>query len=255
MQQQHPQQYYVPPLPRPRQPVFDPGRMRRGDWVVLGLYLGLFILGGAGLITLVPGFTEAFKDQESAAFAVNLIAYVVLFTGAMIMGFDALRSSCATFKYHPWVKVPMIPGAWFATIVVGAIAMALLGNPVKSENQLAIEDMTRSVPFATMYVVTALLGPFVEEYVFRHLLIGKLSRRINVWVCVALSAVLFTGLHFVGAGSFDVTSAIPYTTLGIMMSVAYVLTGKSLAYSYILHVFNNSVALVISYTLLPLFQQ
>ena len=37
------------------------------------------------------------------------------------------------------------------------------------------------------------------------------------------------------------------------MSLAYVLTGKSLAYSYVLHVFNNAVALILSYTLLPLF--
>ena len=255
MHQPHPLHHDAPPSPRTRQPVFESGKMRRGDWVVLGLYLVMFIFGAAGLLTAIPGFTEAFKDQESAAFGVNLIAYVVVFTAAIIRGFDALRTSFATFKYYPWVKVPMIPGAWFATLIVGAIVMVMLGNPVKSENQLAIEGMTRSVPFLTMFVVTALLGPFVEEYIFRHLLIGKLSRKINVWVCVAISVVLFTALHFVGTRSFDITSAVPYTTLGIMMSVAYVLTGKSLAYSYVLHVFNNSVALVISYTLLPLFQQ
>ena len=128
-------------------------------------------------------------------------------------------------------------------------------NPIKSENQLVIESMTRSVPFVTMFAVTAVMGPLVEEYVFRHLLIGKLSRKINVWVCVAISAVLFTGLHFIGAGSFDLTSAIPYTTLGIMISVAYVVTGKSFAYAYVLHFFNNAVALTLSYTLLPFFQQ
>jgi membrane protease YdiL (CAAX protease family) len=245
---------YAPP-PRTRQPVFDPGAMRRGDAVVLGSYLVLFVLGAGGLLTLIPGFLEAFKDRESGQFAVNLIIYVIVFTGAMIMGLEALRTSFATFKHRPWAKALMVPGGWLGSLIVSTIVLVSMGNPVKSENQLAIEGMTRSVPFATMFVVTALLGPFVEEYIFRHLLIGKLSRKLNVWVCVAISVVLFTSLHFIGAGSFDLTSAIPYTTLGIMMSLAYVLTGKSLAYSYVLHVFNNAVALILSYTLLPLFQQ
>lgn len=246
---------YQPPPPRVRQPIFDAGRMRPGDWVVLGLYIAMFILGAAQLIALIPGFLDAFPTHESALFGVNLIVYVVMFTGVMIVAFETLRKSFATFKYYPWAKALMIPGGWFATLIVGAILLMSMGNPVKSENQLAIEGMTRSVPFLTMFVVTAVMGPLVEEYVFRHLLIGKLSRKLNVWVCVGISAVLFTSLHFVGAGSFDLTSAIPYTTLGIMISVAYVVTGKSLAYAYVLHFFNNAVALSLSYLLLPFLQQ
>lgn len=245
---------YAPP-PKKRQPVFDAGPLRRGDLVVVGIYLALFVFGAAGLLALVPGFIEAFRNQETALFGVNLIMYVVVFTGAIIMGFETLRSSFATFRYHPWAKALMVPGGWLGSLIVSAVVLVSMGNPVKSENQLALEGMTRAVPFITMFVVTAILGPFVEEYIFRHLLIGKLSRRLNVWVCVAISVVLFTALHFIGSGTFNLTSAIPYTTLGIMMSVAYVLTGKSLAYSYVLHVFNNAVALSLSYTLLPLIQQ
>lgn len=255
MQQQHQQYPYMQPPQRVRQPVFDAGRMLRGDWVVLGLYVALFIFGAARLIPMIPGFVDAFRDGRAALFAVNLIIYVVMFTGVLIVGFEALRKSFATFKYWPWAKFLMIPGAWLGTLLIGATILVFLGNPVKSENQLAIEAMTRSIPFVTMFAVTAVMGPLVEEYVFRHLLIGKLSRKINVWVCVAISAVLFTGLHFVGSGTFDLTSAIPYTTLGIMISVAYVLTGKSFAYAYVLHFFNNAVALTASYTLLPFFQQ
>lgn len=250
------------PYPRPdalsargRQPVFDVGSFRRGDGVVLGIYVVLFIFGAASLLALIPGFMGAFKDAESAQFAVNLIMYALVFTGVMIVAFEALRASFATFKYHTWLKVLMIPGGWLGSLIISAIVLTAMGNPIKSENQLAIEAMTRSVPFLTMFVVTALMGPLVEEYIFRHLLIGKLSRKLNVWVCVGISVVLFASLHFIGAGSFDLTSAIPYLMLGIMMSVAYVLTGKSLAYSYMFHVFNNSVALILSYTLMPLLPQ
>ena len=252
---QQPGPYPYAAFPRRRQPVFDTGPTKPGDWVVLGIYLALFVFGAAGLLVMIPGFVESFRDIESAQFGVNLIIYVVVFTGAMIMAFEALRSSFATFKYHPWAKALMVPGAWLGTLIISAIVLTSMGNPVKSENQLAIEGMTTSVPFPMMFVVAVLMGPFVEEYVFRHLLIGKLSAKLNIWVCVVISVVLFTSLHFIGAGSFDLTSAIPYTTLGVMMSVAYVLTGKSLAYSFILHAFNNAVALSLAYTLLPLISQ
>lgn len=252
---QHVPGQFPTPAPRRRQPVFDPGPFRRGDAVVLLAYVLLFVVGLAGLLTLVPGFHETFTTPDSASFAVNLVAYAVLFTASMIMGVGALASSLRSFRYHPWAKGFLIPGAWLGSLIITASVLMTMGEAVKSENQLAIEGMTTSVPFPTMFVVAVVMGPFVEEYVFRHLLIGKLSRRINVWVCVAISIVLFAGIHFIGAGSFDPTSLVPYLTLGTVISVAYVLSGKSLAYAYILHVFNNGVALAIAYTVLPLLEQ
>ncbi|MFB0833533.1 CPBP family intramembrane glutamic endopeptidase [Arthrobacter halodurans] len=244
-----------PPAAKRRQPVFDPGPFRRGDFVVLAAYLLLFIVGLAGFLLFIPGFRDVFTTPDTAQFAVNLIAYAVLFTGAMIMSFSALRESFRTFLYHPWAKGFLVPGAWLGSLIVTASILMTMGEAVKSENQLAIEGMTTSVPFPTMFVAAVVMGPFVEEYIFRHLLIGKLSRWINVWVCVAISILLFAGIHFVGAGSFDVTSLVPYLTLGTVISVAYVLSGKSLAYSYVLHLFNNGVALVLAYTVLPLLEQ
>ncbi|MGG5752558.1 lysostaphin resistance A-like protein [Zafaria sp. Z1313] len=252
----HPQPGPAGPYPFPgsrrRQPVFDPGRFGVGDGVTVGLYILLFVVGLASFMVLVPGFTDTFSTPDTATFAVNLIVYAVLFTAAMIVAFGAFRESLRTFAFHPWAKGFGIPGAWFGSLMITAAILMGMGEVVKSENQLAIEGMTYSVPFPTMFVVAVVMGPFVEEYVFRHLLIGKLSRYVNVWLCVVVSIALFAGIHFIGTGSFDVSSLVPYLTLGTVISVAYVLTGKSLAYAYILHFFNNAVALSLAYTVLPL---
>jgi len=248
---------YGPMISRPekrRQPVFDAGPFRLGDGIVLVLYVLLFVVGLAALLLQVPGFHNVFSTVDTATFAVNLIAYAALFAASMAMAFPAFRSSFRTFLYHPWAKGFMIPGAWIAALMVSAATLLVLGEAVKSENQIAIENLTTSIPFPTMFVVAVLMGPFVEEYIFRHLLIGKLSRKINVWVCVLLSVALFAGIHFVGTGTFDPVAAVPYVSLGAVISVAYVLSGKSLAYSYVLHAFNNAIALIISYTVLPLIQ-
>lgn len=254
----HPSKQPAPPGPAPRAPRprrtarFAPGKFRIGDAVMVLAYVVLFVAGAASLLTLIPGFRSAFNTAETASAAVNFIVYAVLFTGAMIMAFPTLARSFRTFAYRPWAKAFMVPGAWVANLVITTVVLVSLGGAVKSENQLAIEGMTTSVPFPTMLVMAVVMGPFVEEYIFRHLLIGKLSRKVNVWVCVAISIVLFAGMHFLGSGSFDPMAAVPYVSLGAVISIAYVLTGRSLAYSYLIHLLNNLIALSVAYFLLPL---
>ncbi|WP_306420662.1 type II CAAX prenyl endopeptidase Rce1 family protein [Arthrobacter sp. JCM 19049] len=68
-----------------------------------------------------------------------------------------------------------------------------------------------------------------------------------------ISTVLFASIHFAnGGGIGSVVEILPYLMLGLMMSLAYILTGKSLAYAYMLHVANNGMALLVLYTLAPL---
>ncbi|MGY5319622.1 CPBP family intramembrane glutamic endopeptidase [Neomicrococcus lactis] len=245
-----PTPYMIPK--RPKQPDFGPGKFVRGDFAAILLYILLFVVGGAALLLFIPAFRNMFSNDSLAIFGVNLVVYAVMFTLAMVLARHDLWRSFKTFQWNPWAKIMLIPGGWFASLMLTALIITTMGEPVKSENQLAIEGMTTEVPFLTMFVVTAIMGPFVEEYIFRHLLVGKLSRYINKWVCAVISIVLFAGMHFIGTGTFEWLSAIPYVTLGTVITLAYILTGKSLAYSYVLHFFNNAVALIIAYTVLPI---
>ena len=57
-------------------------------------------------------------------------------------------------------------------------------------------------------------------------------------------------LHFAGAGEMpSVSTGAPYLVMGLVFGTAYILSGKSIAYSWILHMFNNGVALALMYTL------
>lgn len=238
--------------PRPRQRVFDAGKFTKGDlWTVLA-YLVFFIGGAASLIAWIPGYTDAFTTAEQALFGINLILYVAFFILAMVQCGAQFFDSFKTMRYYPWAKWLMLPGGWFLTIMINGLIAALTGQAATSENQAALESMAGTVPLPVMLVVTALFGPFVEEYFFRHLLIGKLSRKLNVWLCALISTVLFTSIHFVGAGITSWMEVVPYFMLGVMMGVAYILSGKSMAYSYMLHVINNTVALLVVYLIYPL---
>ncbi len=252
MHQPPPYPNYYQPVPRRRQRVFDAGSFTRGDLLTVIAYILFFILGGASLIALIPGYMQAFATSEQALFGINLILYVTFFILAMIQCGPQFFDSFKTMRYHPVAKWLMLPGGWMITILSTGIISALLGKLQTSENQQALEGMSQAVPLPVMLAVTALFGPFVEEYFFRHLLIGKLSRKLNVWVCALISVVLFMGIHFVGAGIGNWTEVVPYVMLGVMMSAAYILSGKSMAYSYMLHVINNTVALLMVYLVYPL---
>ncbi|MFJ2469788.1 MULTISPECIES: CPBP family intramembrane glutamic endopeptidase [Micrococcaceae] len=250
--QQRPEYMNPYSAPRPKQRVFNAGQFTKGDfWTVLA-YLVFFVGGAAGLIGLIPGYMGAFSTQEQALFGINLILYVTFFILAMIQCGPQFFESFKTMRYHPWAKWLMLPGGWFLTIMANGIIAALTGQAATSENQAALESMAGTVPLPVMLVVTALFGPFVEEYLFRHLLIGKLSRKLNVWICALISTVLFASIHFIGAGIGSWLEVVPYFMLGLMMGVAYILSGKSLAYSYMLHVINNAVALLVVYLIYPL---
>ena len=237
---------------RPKQRDFNAGKFSKGDLLTVIAYLVFFIGGAASLIALIPGYMTAFPTQEQALFGINLILYVTFFILAMIQCGPQFFDSFKTMRYHPWAKWLMLPGGWLLTIMVNALIAGLTGQVVTSENQAALEGMATTVPLPVMLVVTALFGPFVEEYFFRHLLIGKLSRKINVWVCLIISTVLFAGIHFVGAGVGSWMEVVPYFMLGITMGLAYILSGKSMAYSYMLHVLNNTIALLVVYLIYPL---
>ncbi|MGO1885989.1 MAG: lysostaphin resistance A-like protein [Citricoccus sp.] len=239
--------------------VLDPGKPTWMDLVTVLAYILIFILGGAVLVTLIPGFQEHFTQPDgslnegSFTFTINLISYSILTVLALIACWRPFLASFRTFTSHRWLKIGLIPAIWFACIMVNALVVMSAGGDIKSENQLAIEGMTTEVAFLPMVLVTVFMAPFVEEYIFRHLLIGKLSRRVNVWVCVVISMVLFASIHFISTGfNFDPVQIIPYLTLAAAITVAYVLTGKSLAYATILHVFNNLVSIVVAYSVLPL---
>lgn len=246
----YPQQYFPP---RRRQRVFDAGPMSRGDWWTVGAYIVFFIFGGAGLIGLIPGYLGAFDTEEQALFGINLILYVTFFILAMVQCGPQFFDSFKTMKYYPWAKWLMLPAGWFITIMVSAAVTFFAGGAQVSENQAALEGMTGAVPWPVMVVVTGIFGPFVEEYLFRHLLIGKLSRKLNVWLCALISIIAFAGIHFIGGGGISsIAEVLPYIMLGVLMSVAYILSGKSLAYAYMLHLINNVIALLVVYVIYPL---
>lgn len=235
---------------------WTPGRFHWGDAVVVLVYVALMVLGlGLWLavsLGLVPGDLEAF-DLVRDGFTVNIVSYAILVVLVLAVAWRPLVTSLRVFRTGTWWKLLLLPATWLACIVVNVIVLSLIGEAQTSANQAALEEMTTQAPPVLMILMTVVAAPLVEEYLFRHLLIGKLSRWINVWVCAVVSVLAFTLLHFLGTGGdFRLVETIPYLTLAVAITVSYILMGRSFGYAVLLHMVNNGIAIAMLYLVAPL---
>ncbi|MGN2298560.1 lysostaphin resistance A-like protein [Micrococcus luteus KDCGSN] len=243
------------PAARPA-PDWTPGRFHWGDAVVVLVYVALMVLGlGLWLavsLGLVPGDLEAF-DLVRDGFTVNIVSYAILVVLVLAVAWRPLVTSLRVFRTGTWWKLLLLPATWLACIVVNVIVLSLIGEAQTSANQAALEEMTTQAPPVLMILMAVVAAPLVEEYLFRHLLIGKLSRWINVWVCAVVSVLAFTLLHFLGTGGdFRLVETVPYLTLAVAITVSYILMGRSFGYAVLLHMVNNGIAIAMLYLVAPL---
>lgn len=237
-------------------PDWTPGRFHWGDAVVVLVYVALMVLGLglwlAASLGLVPGDLEAF-DLVRDGFTVNIVSYAILVVLVLAVAWRPLVTSLRVFRTGTWWKLLLLPATWLACIVVNVIVLSLIGEAQTSANQAALEEMTTQAPPVLMILMTVVAAPLVEEYLFRHLLIGKLSRWINVWVCAVVSVLAFTLLHFLGTGGdFRLVETVPYLTLAVAITVSYILMGRSFGYAVLLHMVNNGIAIAMLYLVAPL---
>ena len=139
----------------------------------------------------------------------------------------------------------MVPLTVVAMLILTAILVALTGPVQTSANQAGLQALVQQVPAWLMVPLLVMVGPFVEEYIFRHLLIGKLSRRVNIWVCCALSVICFAALHIVGQEHLTLPVLMPYLAMGAVLVFVYVWTGKNVMFSYFVHAAKNLLAVVL----------
>ncbi|WP_231557551.1 CPBP family intramembrane glutamic endopeptidase [Exiguobacterium sp. ZOR0005] len=119
-------------------------------------------------------------------------------------------------------------------IVASLIETSISGEMVASENTERIAEIVRLVPVMTLSVV--LLGPIIEEILFRHILFGNLNARFGFWIAFAVSSVLFALIH-------DDNRFLVYIAMSFAFTVAYAKT-RRLIVPIAIHAFNNALVMV-----------
>jgi membrane protease YdiL (CAAX protease family) len=236
----------IPPAPQPQLYRFTPL-----DFTAVGLFVaiaGFFAFGG-GL--LAPFLRQVAPSPAAVSYAANLLWFGSVGIVAIMAARRVASRDLRVLATRPWFTLLMIPAAVVAMMVFTALVVAVGGEVQTSANQAGVQSLIQQVPAWLMVPLLVLVGPFVEEYIFRHLLIGKLSRRVNIWICCALSVSLFAVMHMMSQGTITLTVLLPYLAMGATLVFVYVWTGKNLMFSYFVHAAKNLLAVVFLYAIPP----
>ncbi|WP_235802042.1 CPBP family intramembrane glutamic endopeptidase [Ureibacillus massiliensis] len=119
--------------------------------------------------------------------------------------------------------------------MVGANIEVAIGIDYGSENTETLLRVTEIAPI--MILSTVLLGPFLEELIFRRVVFGSLVQTQNFWIAGIISSIVFGAIHL------DFTHIILYTISGFIFAFLYYKT-KRLLTSIIAHTMLNGFVVI-----------
>ena len=191
----------------------------------------------ASVILVVPMTFMGLSSPHPATFTIIAMALIVSGIATFLICWKGLKviEFPATFKglgtKWKWALVAII-GA-FSGVFAGDLLSEIANLPNIVED--TFEGLAENV-WGTLAI--AIIGPIVEELVFREGICGHLMRSgANKWKAIWVSAVIFGIIHFNPA-------QVPFAILmGVILGVIYVKTGNIVITS-IIHVLNNSIAVV-----------
>jgi len=214
------------------------------NWGPLAAILGVFLAIGTGIVLSVPALIadhpKSGEDLSTWANAAVQFATAVGFL--MVPMLIAARRGASSFRevlarlgvrrFHPSALKWM--GAAIGAYLLFAIAYAVaIGEP----HQEDIADKLGAIPVQVLLIVLA--APVSEEICFRGMLFGGLRERWPRIGAALLSGLIFGGLH----ATTGVTAVPPLIFFGFALALLYEKTG-SIVPGIILHMLNNSVALL-----------
>ena len=226
------------------------------DVATLCLYVAIAGFFAAAGDLVAPFLRQIAPSPAAASYAVNLLFYASVGILALLAARKVVVRDLKVLATRPWFTLLMVPASVIAMMILTAVVVAANGQVETSQNQAGLQALMQQVPAWLMVPLLVVVGPFVEEYIFRHLLIGKLGRRVNIWICCILSVVLFAALHIVGQEAITLTALLPYLAMGATLVFVYMWTGKNVMFSYLVHAAKNLLAVILVYAIPPeLFNQ
>jgi membrane protease YdiL (CAAX protease family) len=142
------------------------------------------------------------------------------------------------FPYSNWGPGAALLGVVMAlAILVYLVGVALYAQLVVEPHQEDIAEGFGAIPVQILLIVVA--APVSEELCFRGMLYGGLREKMPRLGAALLAGVIFGGLHAL----VGVTAVPPLMLFGVLLSLLYEKTG-SVVPGILLHMLNNSVALL-----------
>ncbi|MGM9949318.1 MAG: lysostaphin resistance A-like protein [Lysinibacillus sp.] len=125
----------------------------------------------------------------------------------------------------------------FVGQIIGSAIETAIGIEAGSENTATLVEVAKLAP--VMILVIAIIGPILEEFVFRRVVFGSFIQTQGFWLSAIISSVVFAAIHF------DFTHILLYTICGLIFAFLYYKT-KRLLTSIVAHILLNSFVCIVN---------
>ncbi|WP_445493126.1 lysostaphin resistance A-like protein [Niallia sp. 03133] len=217
--------------------------MKKEYWIILLAYIAMQFSSLIGLpFIYLIGEAAGYKQQDIQlpslviwlvfSFAVTLLIVLLLLRHEIK---NPMRQEAAPINSSIIWAIGGIFLSLFAQSIAGMIER-LIGIEAGSQNT---EHLMKIVEYSpVVIIVISIIGPILEEIVFRKIIFGALYKRLNFFLSALISSVVFAIAHS------ELVHILLYTSMGFIFAFLYVKT-KRILVPIFAHVSMNTLVVII----------
>lgn len=212
----------------------------KGILIFAILYTVLFVFDGVKLL--------AFLMPSAIA---NYLVYVVLalygsflFKDRLIKQWNEIRKTKRKFFFG------VLTGWLFLFLMnvvfefVSEMLKQFFGLVGQGLNQSNIQSTFQEQPIL-IAVFACVIGPLVEELIFRQTLLRYLRKSLPTWLSIFIVGFAFALTHMHSLDLSEWVGAVGYLGAGLALSIIYVKEKENIYYPLLIHMLSNSLSLII----------
>lgn len=215
--------------------------MPKRYWWILATYIICQLSGFLSLTPLLNFIPENQRDGiwTLTIFLVALVIIIILLLPERGLYRDMQRSSLGDAILWAVIGIFLVQATNIVAGIIDHILELIISGKVEgSENTELIMDLVRQSPYVVLAIV--IVGPILEEIIFRKIIFGQLYKKTNFWIAGITSSLLFALAHADG-------HLIIYGSIGLVLCLLYWKT-KRIFVSMIAHGSMNAFAVLITFS-------
>lgn len=206
------------------------------------LYTVLFVFDGDKLLaSVMPSVIENYLQY--LLYVVLALYGSFLFKDRLIQQWNEIRKTKRKFFFgvlKGWLFLILMT---FAFDFISGMLRQFLALDGQGLNQSNIQSTFQDQPLL-IAVFACIIGPLVEELLFRQILLRNLRKSLPSWLSISLVGVAFPLIHMHSLDLSEWINAIYYLGGGFAFSIIYVKEKENIYYPLVVHMLGNSLALI-----------
>lgn len=215
----------------------------KGILIFTILYTVLFVFDGVKLLASSMPFAIA-NYLKYLVYVVLALYGSFLFKDRLIQQWNEIRKTKRKFFFG------VLKGGLFFILMtlvfefVSEMLKQFFGLVGQSLNQSNIQGTFQEQPLL-LAVFACIIGPLVEELLFRQILLRYLRKSLPTWLSVFLVGLVFALTHMHSLALSEWVSAVGYLGGGLAFSIIYVKEKENIYYPLVVHMLGNSLSFII----------